>query len=92
MTDDSPKSELAELADDWREARDEERARWLNLKRAIAQAARNGVPEVQLVRETGVSRVTVRKAMGKDGGSAAVDGPELRQLKPAGERHRSDES
>lgn len=80
--------DLDELASKWRAAREKERDLWVALKAAIAQAAREGVPEVQLVRRTGISRVTVRKAMGKDtSSSSAVDSAALHRLRPAGDNH-----
>ena len=58
-------TELRKLANAWRRAQRTERERMAALSEAINRAAAE-MSEAEIVRVTGVNRVTVRKAMGKD--------------------------
>lgn len=65
MTLSTKQRELRKLADSWRRARERERERAAELYAAIHEASHE-MSEADIVRTTGINRVTVRKAMGKD--------------------------
>lgn len=52
---------LISVANDWYESKVIERMSYERLTSAIEQAERMGVPEVEIIRGSGLSRMTVRK-------------------------------
>ena len=52
---------LISSANDWYESKVIERMSYERLTSAIEQAERMGVPEVEIIRGSGLSRMTVRK-------------------------------
>ena len=52
---------LTNAADEWFEAKVVERLAYQRLTGSIGQAERAGVPEADIVRATGLARMTVRK-------------------------------
>ncbi len=58
-------STVREVAEAYTAARIVERDRWAELVGAMIGAAAAGVPETRIAQAAGVTRVTVRKALGK---------------------------
>lgn len=56
---------MVEPAARWAEARRVERERWAELVGAMIAAAVTGMPETHIAESAGVTRVTVRRALGK---------------------------
>ena len=52
---------LISVANDWYESKVIERMSYERLTSAIEEAERQGVPEVEIIRGSGLSRMTVRK-------------------------------
>lgn len=61
----SPRAALKDIAAEYALARNKERAWATALHEAIRLAAAEGIPETQISAIAGVSRMTVRKAIGK---------------------------
>lgn len=58
-------TDLAAVSEQWVQARRVERDRWAALVGAMIAAAATGVPETRIAETAGVTRMTVRKALGK---------------------------
>ena len=56
---------LTEAADAWRAAKQAERAAMAALTGAVLMADRSGETEAAIVKATGINRMTIRKALGK---------------------------
>lgn len=61
----SPRAALADVAREYEQARIKERAWATALHQAIRACAAEGMPETKIAALAGVSRMTVRKALGK---------------------------
>ena len=87
----STQDELRRLARAWRRSQELERRRMAELAAGIARAM-GEMSEAEIVRVTGVNRVTVRKAMGKDGHSlplaAQSDSPQAHEATRRIDRQR----